>query len=249
MYSALKKIKNARPQANPYIDCWKSVKTRLLEGRSEEVIALSRKFFLKNENGTEKDSFSNWVAAEDLVIKETFRRVLMNSVNTMTDLTDLKAESLCSVCVNHDEIERANKEIENLQYELMIQRERLAEATASLSAQNLDQMRPENAQNQMINSPYENVNGVNGVNGHTPTFPELDSHPIDTPGTPLMVYDELLRVKKEVSALKKCIRKIAMVSTEALSIDCMDSFANWDDQKEPESDDSDLNLEDDEPEF
>ena len=54
-----------------------------------------------------------------------------------------------------DEIDRANKEIENLQYELMIQRERLAEATASLNAQSLDHMRPENAQNQMISGPYE----------------------------------------------------------------------------------------------
>lgn len=87
MYSALQKIKSARPQANPYIDCWKSVKARLLEGRSDEVIALSRKFFLKNENGSEEDSVSNWIAAQDLVIKETFRRLLANSVSTITDLT------------------------------------------------------------------------------------------------------------------------------------------------------------------
>lgn len=55
------------------------------------------------------------------------------------------------------------------------------------------------------------------MNGNTHPYPELDSHPIDGAGASLMVYDELLRVKKEVSALKKCIRKIAMVSTEALS--------------------------------
>ena len=59
----------------------------MLEGRSEEVIALSRKFFLKNENGAKEDSFSNWVAAEDLVIKETFRRLLSSSVDTITALT------------------------------------------------------------------------------------------------------------------------------------------------------------------
>ena len=55
-------------------------------------------------------------------------------------MQDLKAESLCSVCINPDEIERANAEIENLQYELTIQRKRLEEATASLETQRLEHL-------------------------------------------------------------------------------------------------------------
>ena len=31
-----------------------------------------------------------------------------------------------------------------------------------------------------------------------------------------MVYDELVRLKEEVASLRKCVRKIAMVSAEAL---------------------------------
>ena len=42
------------------------------------------------------------------------------------------------ICINPDEMERANKEIENLQYELTIQRHRLADASASVEKQRLE---------------------------------------------------------------------------------------------------------------
>ena len=42
------------------------------------------------------------------------------------------------ICINPDEMERANKEIENLQYELTIQRHRLEDTAASLEKQRLE---------------------------------------------------------------------------------------------------------------
>ena len=43
---------------------------------------------------------------------------------------------------------------------------------------------------------------------------QIELHP---PEASLMVYDELVRLKEEVASLQKCVRKIAMVSAEALS--------------------------------
>lgn len=205
LYSALEQIKKARPQANPYIDCWKTVKRRLLEGRQEEVVNWSRKVFLKNQEGSTMDSFSNWVAAEDIVIKETFRRLLSSTLNTISAMTDLKAESLCSVCIHPQEIDQANREIQDLKYELNQQRKRLAEATEALEMQKLEH-------EEHLRHPVEEVNGFDQVHATE-------------------VYNELLRSQSEVGELKDSIRKIARATTEALSMVSMDSYDDVENQE------------------
>eukprot|EP00210_Caulerpa_lentillifera_P002914 g2782.t1 len=195
--SAMEQIKKARPQANPYIDCWKTVKTRLLEGRQAEVVNLSRKFFLNNKKDSAMDSLANWVAAEDLVIKETFRRLLSSTLNTISSITDLKADALCSVCVSAQEIDQANREIEDLKYELSMQRKRLDEAMDALEMQKLE--------HEQQTSAIDELNGFDEINMTN-------------------VYEELLKSKTEVGELKDSIKKIARVTTEALSMVSIDPF-------------------------
>ena len=43
--AALKRVRGARPQAHPYVDCWRTVRGRLLEGRGEEVAARARAIY------------------------------------------------------------------------------------------------------------------------------------------------------------------------------------------------------------
>jgi hypothetical protein len=45
LQAALSKVKAARPQAHPYVDCWRTVRARLLEGRGEEVAARARAIY------------------------------------------------------------------------------------------------------------------------------------------------------------------------------------------------------------
>lgn len=44
---ALAAVRAARPQAHPYVDCWKTVRRRLVEGRSNEVGYVARDIFDK----------------------------------------------------------------------------------------------------------------------------------------------------------------------------------------------------------
>ena len=44
---ALGKVRSARAQANPYVDCWKTVRSKALEGRGEEVAARAKARYLR----------------------------------------------------------------------------------------------------------------------------------------------------------------------------------------------------------
>jgi len=71
---ALGKVRSKRAQANPYVDCWKTVRSKSLEGRGEEVAARAKARYLRRSSceglggGGGSDSFSTTMAtasAED----------------------------------------------------------------------------------------------------------------------------------------------------------------------------------------
>lgn len=55
LQSALRRVKAARPQAHPYVDCWRTVRARLLEGRGEEVAARARAIYLARSTASETE--------------------------------------------------------------------------------------------------------------------------------------------------------------------------------------------------
>ncbi|KAL3160573.1 hypothetical protein ABBQ32_010511 [Trebouxia sp. C0010 RCD-2024] len=75
--SALHEVKTARPQAHPYVDCWKRVRARLIADRKEEVEGVAKMIYNeKQARGQEghTDGFADWVEAENRVIRSTFER-------------------------------------------------------------------------------------------------------------------------------------------------------------------------------
>ena len=47
---ALGKVRSKRAQANPYVDCWKTVRSKSLEGRGEEVAARAKARYLRRSS-------------------------------------------------------------------------------------------------------------------------------------------------------------------------------------------------------
>ncbi|GMH34854.1 hypothetical protein BSKO_02715 [Bryopsis sp. KO-2023] len=131
LHSALEFIKAKRPQAHPYVDCWKTTKSRLLQGRMDEVVAMARRLSSES-NSKEGDSFGDWIEAENRLIQETFRRQLGCSVSLVSSLTELKAASVSAVCIKPQEMDRAEQEIAELKKDLEGERASLRAALFSL---------------------------------------------------------------------------------------------------------------------
>ncbi|CAI5949493.1 unnamed protein product [Closterium sp. NIES-64] len=75
--SALSQIRNARPIAHPYLDCWHSVKGRLLAGREEEQMALATEIYEERiRSGGGGNASADWQQAQARVIQRTFDRYL-----------------------------------------------------------------------------------------------------------------------------------------------------------------------------
>lgn len=74
-------IKSKRSVAHPYIDCWKTTREKILEGRSEEIGAISRSFYESREKSGVGDSGNgdgtgDWYAAERELISRQFQRFI-----------------------------------------------------------------------------------------------------------------------------------------------------------------------------
>eukprot|EP00239_Pterosperma_sp_CCMP1384_P000243 CAMPEP_0197847668 /NCGR_PEP_ID=MMETSP1438-20131217/6714_1 /TAXON_ID=1461541 /ORGANISM="Pterosperma sp., Strain CCMP1384" /LENGTH=580 /DNA_ID=CAMNT_0043459657 /DNA_START=508 /DNA_END=2250 /DNA_ORIENTATION=+ len=83
-------VKSKRSQAHPYIDCWKTVHQRQLEGRSEELTAVSRDIYRDRcESGEVGTSYTDWKAAETFCIKRTFERRLKMDQMTTSSLLEI----------------------------------------------------------------------------------------------------------------------------------------------------------------
>ena len=69
-------VKHRRPIANPYVDCWRTARQRLLEGRGEELKGISRHIYetrtRRGDHGG--DSNNDWSAAESQLLREIFER-------------------------------------------------------------------------------------------------------------------------------------------------------------------------------
>ena len=57
--SALRKVRGARSQAHPYVDCWRTVRGRLLEGRGEEVAGRARAIYQARSSESDSDGASS----------------------------------------------------------------------------------------------------------------------------------------------------------------------------------------------
>ncbi|RMZ52098.1 hypothetical protein APUTEX25_001292, partial [Auxenochlorella protothecoides] len=72
---ALRAVREARPQAHPYVDCWRTVRRRLVEGRGDEVGHAARAIFnTREQRGRSGSSSADWAAAEEILIRRTFQR-------------------------------------------------------------------------------------------------------------------------------------------------------------------------------
>lgn len=94
---ALSTVKKARPQAHPYVDCWRTVRRRLVEGRGDEVTLLAREVFQERRNrGDQGSSNADWEAAEVALIKRTFKRqteATLSVLRSLKIIADAKQES------------------------------------------------------------------------------------------------------------------------------------------------------------
>ena len=75
---ALAHVRTARPQAHPYVDCWRTVRARLLEGRGEEVAAIARELYTARQAAGggrgANDAAGDGEKAEASVIQRTVER-------------------------------------------------------------------------------------------------------------------------------------------------------------------------------
>ncbi|GAQ81461.1 Dual specificity protein phosphatase family protein [Klebsormidium nitens] len=88
-------VKNCRPVAHPYIDCWQVVRHRLLEGREEQLTGMSRQIYddrcVVGAHGNMK---SDWTNAQIRLIADTFRRYLEVDTLAYELERDIMARSL-----------------------------------------------------------------------------------------------------------------------------------------------------------
>ncbi|GAB4819916.1 hypothetical protein N2152v2_006962 [Parachlorella kessleri] len=153
LHEAVGMVKTSRPQAHPYIDCWKTVRSRLVASRAEEVMHLAESLFnelvllaligfgglgdkaclkscadalaaaaawvvaaRRKASGAEEDGFADWVAAENMLIRETFNRQLEATLSLVRSMQDVQEASMEGVyCYSESEVGELANEISGLQ--------------------------------------------------------------------------------------------------------------------------------------
>jgi hypothetical protein len=48
---ALREVKARRPQAHPYLDCWHTMRARLTEGRTQEILHIASRIYEERKCG------------------------------------------------------------------------------------------------------------------------------------------------------------------------------------------------------
>lgn len=67
-------VKERRPQAHPYLDCWWTSRTRMLQGRSEEIEARSRRIYESRIRSCEPGTTGeDWFKAENELIMQIYK--------------------------------------------------------------------------------------------------------------------------------------------------------------------------------
>ncbi|KAL6780698.1 hypothetical protein ACKKBF_B12105 [Auxenochlorella protothecoides x Auxenochlorella symbiontica] len=94
---ALRAVREARPQAHPYVDCWRTVRRRLVEGRGDEVGHAARAIFnTREQRGRSGSSSADWAAAEEILIRRTFQRQVaatLSIVKSMQRIAEMEADA------------------------------------------------------------------------------------------------------------------------------------------------------------
>ncbi|CAI5463387.1 unnamed protein product [Closterium sp. Yama58-4] len=130
--SALSQIRQARPIAHPYLDCWHSVKGRLLAGREEEQMALASEIYEeRSRSGGGGNASADWQQAQARVIQRTFARYLQVDQGIIRSHKDV-----LQFAVKQQRAERKAKRLANLAAlaSLSQEEERLAELQAQVRA-------------------------------------------------------------------------------------------------------------------
>jgi len=95
MDDALKRIRQRRPQAHPYLDCWFTARNRLLEGREDELTRRSQANYDRRLVGGEDGSTGDdWFRAETDLIMDTFRNRLTCDLNLVEAWDATQEETL-----------------------------------------------------------------------------------------------------------------------------------------------------------
>eukprot|EP00245_Coleochaete_scutata_P013508 TRINITY_DN551_c0_g1_i1.p1 TRINITY_DN551_c0_g1~~TRINITY_DN551_c0_g1_i1.p1 ORF type:complete len:442 (+),score=63.69 TRINITY_DN551_c0_g1_i1:94-1419(+) len=85
-------VRTARKVAHPYIDCWTEVRRRILDGKDEQLTAVSKKIYEgRCVGGVHGNMQTDWAAAQQNVLAETFRRWLevdMGLVQTEKEIVE-----------------------------------------------------------------------------------------------------------------------------------------------------------------
>ena len=72
---AVSVVKSRRPIANPYVDCWKRARSRILNDRDEELGYLSKQIYEERCNtGRHGDMDTDWKEAQIKLIQRDFHR-------------------------------------------------------------------------------------------------------------------------------------------------------------------------------
>lgn len=88
--AAVEMVRTKRPCAHPYLDCWQSVRTRLLEGHAEELTRRSRAIYdQRRAEGRAGDMQSDWDEAERGYIQDVFARRLAADATVLDSLVQI----------------------------------------------------------------------------------------------------------------------------------------------------------------
>lgn len=139
-------IKERRPQAHPYVDCWWSARNRFLQGRSDEIERRSREIYEERIRSCEQGNTSNdWFTAETMLIQDIYKnkwevdRSLAGAWGSTSESKDL-AEKYQS------ELELTRLEASTLKQELNVV---LKDAWVELQRKEKLEMEMKNAKRQM----------------------------------------------------------------------------------------------------
>ncbi|DBA89283.1 hypothetical protein WJX77_002609 [Trebouxia sp. C0004] len=129
---ALHKVKTARPQAHPYVDCWKRVRACMIHDRKEEIEGVAKTLYKERQaqasQQQQTDGFADWVEAENRVIRSTFERQLGCTLSLTASMLELHEQELGGHQAQQGALEEAQVEVERLTAELAVQQRQTQQA-------------------------------------------------------------------------------------------------------------------------
>ena len=87
-------IKSKRSVAHPYIDCWKTVRSGMLDGHEEEIGEISRALYESRSAPDGGDGSADWFDAEKELISRTFTRLIDIDVQFANGLISASASAM-----------------------------------------------------------------------------------------------------------------------------------------------------------